>query len=192
MFQCYQCDNCGYPSIAMWRAQTNNVFEEQRDRNETGIYDAIDTAQEMKWIPQNPLGKQFDDVPEAIACAASEAFACASVGLYRAAILLSRSIVEACAKDQGITRGNLAEKIDKLAEEGLVSQLVRDQAHEIRYFGNDMAHGDFIIPVKAEEAEEVLNFLEILLNVVYQQPAKLHAMQIARQERKTLGKTRQQ
>jgi hypothetical protein len=46
-----------------------------------------------------------------------------------------------------------------------------------------MAHGDFALPVSAEDAHEVLDFLDVLIDAVYQQPAKLLAMQQMRKER---------
>ncbi len=31
-------------------------------------------------------------------------------------------------------------------------EFVKDGAHEVRYLGNDVAHGDFVDPVEIEEA----------------------------------------
>lgn len=138
--------------------------------------------------PHNP-GQGFKDVPNTIADAASEAYACYSIRSYRAAILLARSVVEAAAKDQGVTKGNLATKIYTLADKRLVSPLVAQQAHEIRHIGNEMAHGDFIQNITEEECDDVLNFMSVLLDALFQQPAKLTRHQEQRQRRKTEGRT---
>jgi hypothetical protein len=60
---------------------------------------------------------------------------------------------------------------------------VRDGAHEVRAFGNDMAHGDFIQHVTSEEADLVLAFMDEVLVEVYQSPARVARAQAARQER---------
>lgn len=195
-FAMFICDSCGYASLG--KIQYNASFEyESRRRN--GQYMSNNRAKDIvtlanrnfdslatdiEWIPESVLGKEFEDVPDVISDSASEAFACYSIRAYRAAILMSRSVVEAIAKDKGITTGNLQSKIATLENQRIISPLVKEQADEIRFFGNEMAHGDFAAPVKAEDAKEVLNFLEVLIDAVYQQPAKLLAMQEARAKRK--------
>ena len=71
-------------------------------------------------------------MPKHIGAAASEAHECQSIGAHRAAVMLARAVIEATAKDKGITKGTLFDKIEKMHEHGLVSELVRDQAHEVR------------------------------------------------------------
>ena len=54
----------------------------------------------------------FPDVPSEIAAAASEAYRGRMVAnANRAAILLARSVIEATAKDKGITKGNAARSL---------------------------------------------------------------------------------
>jgi hypothetical protein len=101
----------------------------------------------------------------------------------RAAILLARGVLEATAKDKGITSGGLFAKIDRMHQERLVRPDVRDGAHEVRAFGNDMAHGDFIQHVTPEEADLVLALMDEVLVEVYQSPARVARAQAARQER---------
>ncbi|MBM9432350.1 DUF4145 domain-containing protein [Flaviflexus equikiangi] len=112
-------------------------------------------------------------MPEHISDAASESYACYQIRSYRAAILMARSVVEAVAKDKGATTGNLYKKIDKLADDRIISPLTAETAHEIRFMGNDMAHGDFVAPVSEDECDDLLNFMSSLLAEVYQTPAKL-------------------
>jgi hypothetical protein len=147
----------------------------------------------IEWIPPAAVGRVYEDVPEHIGEAAGEAHLCESVGAHRSAVLLARAVVEATAKDQGITTGNLRGKIDELFTRGLVREIVRDQAHEIRYLGNDMAHGDFVDPVTAEESAETLVLMAEVLREVYQAPARLQAVRAARQAKKqrAIGQTGQ-
>src|SRR4051794_15501966 len=94
----------------------------------------------LRWLPQKGVGKDFDDVPESIGAAASEVHSCLSIKANRAAIALGRAVVEATAKDKGITKGNLQNKIDALAEKGLIREHTREVAHQVRLNGNEVAH----------------------------------------------------
>ncbi|MBI9114298.1 DUF4145 domain-containing protein [Sanguibacter suaedae] len=140
----------------------------------------MDAATNLEWHPSKVEGKQFPDVPEHIASAADEAYRCFSISALRAAILLGRSVVEATAKDKGIVKGTLATKINGLEAAGHIRPLIAETAHEIRFLGNDMAHGDFIEPVSDGQAADVLAFMDEVLNEVYQGPARVNARRAAR------------
>jgi hypothetical protein len=121
-------------------------------------------------------GQTFGDVPEHIAIAASEAHKCRSIGALMSAVLMARTVVEAVAKDKGVKKGSLFEKIDALGEKGVIKGFTVETAHVIRIFGNDMAHGDITLPIDREDADGVLAFMDELLNEVFQNPAKLAAL----------------
>ena len=112
--------------------------------------------------------------PKHIADPADEAFKCHSIGADRAAILLARSVIEASAKEKNVKKGNLAEKIDRLAEEGHVRLLISEVAHEIRLLGNDMAHGDFATTeITSMDAQETLDFMEDFLRELFELPTRV-------------------
>lgn len=181
----FQCDQCGHASIGMASYNNGTVSTAGQARLRMDTPDA-----DLRWLPEHVLGRRFDDVPEWIADAASEAYSCYSIRSYRAAILLARSVVEAVAKDKGIAKGNLADKIDALAEVGHIRTLIQSSAHEIRHLGNDMAHGDFVEPTTVEDAEDVLDFMSVVLAEVYQLPAQVNARQSTRQARKAAADAR--
>ena len=141
----------------------------------------------LKWFPPRAVGKDFPDVPEHIASAAREATECRSVSALRATILLARSVIEATGKDKGIAKGRLAEKIDEMYARGLIRERIKDAAHEVRYLGNDMAHGDFVDPVDEEDADLILTLMEQVLREVYQEPAQLDRARAARAAKKQGG-----
>jgi hypothetical protein len=174
---CFRCDGCQALNIAVAIGFLGNQ-------------DALVWLVKKKnkeWLPQPPRAipvKSFPDVPTEIAAAASEAHRCRSVAnANRAAILLARGVVEATAKDKGITTGSVFSKIDRMHEERLIRPDVRDGAHEVRAFGNDMAHGDFIQHVTPEEADVVLALMDEVLVEVYQSPARVARAQVAREAR---------
>jgi hypothetical protein len=114
----------------------------------------------------------------------SEAYRCRQAcNANRAAIILARSVIEATAKDKDITTGPLISKIDQLYNQRLIRPDVRDEAHEIRQFGNDMAHGDFVRDASPEEADLLLALMDAVLTDVYQSPAQVARAKAARERR---------
>lgn len=176
----YQCDGCNrfvlcyadlgsYPGV-----KPSGVFE---------VLDEI-LIQEpglLNWLPRKGESREFDDVPGEIASAASEAYECFSIGAYRAALSLSRAVVEATAKHLGIVDGKLYAKINEMVTRGHLRRHTGDVAHEIRHWGNDMAHGDFASPISHDEAEGVLELMGEVLQEVFQGPARLRRVQQLRQ-----------
>lgn len=134
--------------------------------------------------PQHVGGKAFPDVPPPIAATANEAHQCLSINASRGAVALARAVVESVAKAHGVTSGVLTKKIDKLAELGVISENMRDAAHEIRFAGNEVAHGDLVDePISCEEASEVLTLMDAILMRVYQEPAQVARVRERRRER---------
>lgn len=173
----FKCDNCGALSVATATGLNNNPLV---TRNPLAW---IDQITDQEWYPIHAVAKQFPDVPPHIGEAASEAYLCRSISAFRAAIQLARSVVEATAKEKGITQGRLVQKIDQLFDQGLIRQYVREGAHEIRHLGNDMAHGDFIDPVTSEETDLALTLMSEILDEVFQSPARVAKAQAARAAR---------
>jgi hypothetical protein len=181
---CFRCDGCGALNIAIASGLP-------------GKQDPLawlSARKNAEWTPKPPPSlprpipvKAFPDVPPEIAAAASEAYKCLNAAnAYRAAVLMARSVIEATAKDKGIRKRGLADKIDKMYEEQLIRPHVRDGAHEVRYLGNDMAHGDFVQQVRPEDAELVLTLMSEVLEDVYQSPARVAKAQAKREQREEL------
>jgi hypothetical protein len=143
----------------------------------------------ITWVPLHGVSKDFPDVPSHIASAASEAYECQSIGAHRATGALARAVVEAVAKDKGITKGQLINKIEEMEQQDLIRPHIKEAAHEVRHLGNDMAHGDFVAAVDETEAAETLELMSEILNEVYQSPAKIARRQAARQAKATAKTT---
>ncbi|WP_186810357.1 DUF4145 domain-containing protein [Cellulosimicrobium sp. TH-20] len=155
-----------YYTWAVQCAACERMLIREEQRGPEGFY-------EMRQYPSAPARwSKFEDVPPHIASAASEAAACLSIGAYRAAGAMARATIEAVAKDKGVVRGNLAQKIETLEEQHLLRRGTAESAHEVRHFGNDMAHGDFAEDTSEEEASETLEFMHEVLVEVYEFPAK--------------------
>lgn len=178
----YRCDNCMWPNAATG----GDVPEHQgRPRTEESLTAPRHDESELTWYPETASGRTFDDVPEHIAGAADEAFKCRSFHALRSTILMARSVVEATCKERGISSGPLVKKVDALEQAGHIRAHIKDAAHEIRFLGNDMAHGEFTATVMTEEADEILEFMGEILHDVFQSPAKIARRKAAREERET-------
>ena len=69
-------------------------------------------------------------------------------------------------------------------EQNFLREHIKEQAHEVRHLGNDMAHGDFVEPISTEEADEVLELMAEVLHEVFESQARLLRVRNARLARK--------
>lgn len=115
--------------------------------------------------PMRPVETEF--IPEGVAGFFEEAHNAFSISAYRAVLLLVRSVIEATAKQQGVTTGSLVQKINKLHDEGHLRRGTKDMAHALRILGNDMAHGDIDEVPTQEDANDALTIARFVLDDVY-------------------------
>jgi hypothetical protein len=173
----FSCDQCHRMSIGYQVDEYRGSAQQLEQFLKRGEIDDLD------WLPVHGQSKEFDDVPKQIAEAAGEAMLCLRIGAHRAAGALARAVVEATAKEKGVDKGNLEQEINGLFSQGHIRSHVKAAAHEIRHFGNDMAHGDFTDSVTKEEAEEVVGLMEEVLAEVFQSPAKVERRRAAREDK---------
>ncbi|WPF83715.1 DUF4145 domain-containing protein [Sanguibacter sp. 4.1] len=173
----YTCDGCERMSVVTW---TTSHDLSDRWLEDYGHNGGPQDYEDARWSPPPGHDRSLPDVPDDIARAAAEAWLCHVVGATRGACALARAVVEATAKKKQFTSGNLVAKIDALAGAGLIRDAVRGQAHEIRFIGNDVAHGDLDRDVSEEESSEVLELMGELLTEVFQAPARRERLRAAR------------
>lgn len=171
----FRCDECGYPSVALGDASWVRTGQ----KSALEILDGNNTKG-LVWLPHTKEADDFPDVPTHIANAATEATLCLSIGAYRAVGSLARAVIEATCKDKHAKGGNLQERIDALHAADHIRKHTKAQAHEVRHFGNNMAHGDFADDVDQAEGEEIIELMKEILDEVYQSPARLERRKNAR------------
>ena len=159
------CDHCGRGSLAIAGTYFDGTVTDTRHR-----FDKT-PDENFEWFPRIGASKDFPDVPEHIAKAAKEAHSAFSINAFMAAILMARTVVEATAKGKGIKTGQLYTKIDEMAKQSIIRNDTKDAAHEIRHFGNDMAHGDIEDLPDADDVKDVLALMDEVLREVFQGPA---------------------
>lgn len=184
------CDNC--QNVSVGRGSTNEAFHSKNTADLGIVNRAVSSAVasgNLEWWPKIGETPEVIDVPEAISRAAREAYSSASVGNHMAAILMARTVVEATAKNKGIRKGNLAAKIDELATQSFIRPAISEQAHEVRFAGNDMAHGDIDVEPDAADSEEILALMAEVLAEVFQGPARLERIRNKRKAQTTQADT---
>lgn len=142
-----------------------------------------------QWWPREARTREYPDVPDHIAEDASEAYVCFSVGAIKASVVMARRAVQAMAVNKGATpKKTLFAQIDELAEKEVITPSMKDVAHEIRLTGNEGAHVDAepvepLADLTSDEAEDVLAFMDTLLEHVYQVPARVERLRGKRAEK---------
>ncbi|MGR6972998.1 DUF4145 domain-containing protein [Streptomyces cynarae] len=96
---------------------------------------------------------------------------------------MARAVAEATAKEKGISANGISNKIDKLYEQNLIREHVKEAAHEVRFGGNSVAHGD-LDDLTKEETDEILGLMREILEEVFQSPARVQRRRQKRLARK--------
>ncbi|MFJ8049814.1 DUF4145 domain-containing protein [Streptomyces luteogriseus] len=180
----FQCSN--------ERCQRLSVGTVRREGRYTAPEVEMPKELSLEWEPRTIRRPEFPNVPEQIAVTASEAHACLSIEAYRGAVALARAVVEATAKDKGITRGPLVAKIDEMHQQNFIREITRQIAHEVREGGNEIAHGDLADePMPPEDAEAIVALMDEILEEVYQGPARMLALKQNRLDREQRNTAKQ-
>ena len=92
---------------------------------------------------------------------------CASVGAYRGASALLRSVLEKALTLNGYTDGNLKTRIDAAAADGVITAARQQRAHDdIRVLGNDVLHDEWR-EVKEDEYAQAHHYTQRILEDFY-------------------------
>ena len=116
-----------------------------------------------------------------------EAGQCLVAGCFLASMTMSRRVLQRCLKEHGFDQRQLADQIDAAKLNGTIPKRYHSLADEIRVFGNIGAHPDEDQAINAnrENAEQILGFLELLIEEFYVLPQKAERLRHQREETKT-------
>ena len=134
--------------------------------------------------PKSLPGKVNDLIPEPIKGDFEEALVCEAAGSYRGAAALARRTLQVICLEKGapkekrqkknpekMMKVDLSEQIDWLFTNNIITQDIRDWAHEVRYVGNDAAHPN-VTDVTSDDARDILELLQSTCEVLYVAPAR--------------------
>lgn len=86
-------------------------------------------------------------------------------------IMLSASAVDAMLKEKGYIEGSLCSRIDKAAEDHIITEGMSKWAHQIRLDANDQRHADFEAELpKEDDAKRCIDFAKALAQFMFVLP----------------------
>lgn len=119
-------------------------------------------------IPDTPT-----DIPQPIRDIFLEAVRCASIQAWNAAATMCRRAVQECVVERGGEGRDLYHQIEDLAQKRIITEQLKEWAHEVRIIGKAGAHADVPIDVTSADADDALRFTDELLNYIYVLTARL-------------------
>lgn len=151
----FQCQDCGRRFVAK--------YQEYEDRD---------------WVVAYPIPHKVvaQEIPEPIKSEFEEASLCFAVGAYRACVSMCGTALEALWRDQQVSG------LDELKGKGVISVTLYKRANEVRLWGNVAKHELIPDVVERDDAEQLLGYLEILLNEVYVEPKRLEGLAKKREQ----------
>lgn len=100
---------------------------------------------------------------------------------WDAAAVMARTAMQTALRDKNATGANLLEEINNLGTQRLLPPLMIDWSHEVRLLGNQATHPD---PqdqgVESNDANDIVEFLDYLLEYLYDLPQRIDAYRVRR------------
>jgi hypothetical protein len=165
------CSVCGEPSL----------FYRQELSLQREILE-IDLPQFNRLYPTSPRVIDFD-VPEAVGRSYDEACAAESTHLAMAAAVMVGRALEATCKHFDPRSRSIADGLQRMKAAGLLSEELYEWASELRVLRNEAAHASQS-GVDETEASEALDFLQAILEIIYEIRPKFQRFKDRRASRK--------
>ncbi len=123
--------------------------------------------------PDIKFGGDVEDISESLVLELyDEARNCMSVSSHTASVLCCRKLLMNIAVSKGAKEGlQFIKYVEYLSDNHYVPPDAKDWVDHIRKKGNEATHEISIM--KREDAEEIISFVEMILRLVYEFPAKV-------------------
>ena len=125
-------------------------------------------------------------IPDGISDDFIEALKCYNFSAYKACVVMTRRTIQKACLNLGADKNKkLWEQIKELNDDDKLHRDLSDMATEIRHLGNDGAHplSDNIDEVDVDDAKEILDFTQELLDDLYVRPQKIKVMKEKREQK---------
>lgn len=123
-------------------------------------------------IPAEKYGNDIEFLPDNVHELYEEARLCFSVNAFTSSALACRKLLMNIAVDKGAKEGlYFVNYVDYLNENNFIPPNGKDWVDEIRNLGNEATH-EISLKTK-DDAEEAINFTEMLLKFIYEYPMRL-------------------
>lgn len=127
-----------------------------------------------KQMPAPRFGESVENLPENIKLLYNEARDCMSVIAYTAAVLVCRKLLMHIAVEKGAKEGaSFKEYVGYLSDNHFVPPDSKAWVGHIRDKGNEANHE--IVLMKREEAEQLIEFISMLMKIIYDLPNRFKA-----------------
>jgi len=179
------CPHCGVYSTISIRTAYDSHHIYVCDQCDRLILLVINDKNQITDQYPKRIPKLDPSIPQDVANDYVEAIKCIDINANKASVAMCRRALQASLIQKGAKKEKLVEQIDELFNKGIITEDIKDWAHEIRLTGNIGAHPDQdgLKDVTSQDAEELIRFIEEYLNYVYIMPAKVAAKR-AKKERK--------
>lgn len=115
------------------------------------------------WLAVYPVQHKpvAEDIPEPIRSEFEEANLCFAIGAYKACISMCMTTLEATWQDKKVS------SLNELKDNGTISENLFKRADQVRRWANVVKHQLIHEVVTKEEADQLLSYLEQILDAVY-------------------------
>ena len=145
----YQCSTCGGVVLACSYSNEGSIAE---------LYPNLSTLEES--IPERAREYLRQSIE--------------SLHAPAGAVVLAASSIDAMLKNKNYKDGSLYSRIDKAAENHLITKEMALWAHEVRLEANEQRHADESSPLpKEEDAKRVIEFTKALAQLLFVLPARI-------------------
>ncbi|OLS16556.1 MAG: hypothetical protein HeimC3_53020 [Candidatus Heimdallarchaeota archaeon LC_3] len=168
-----KCDNCSKTLVIFFSYEV--ISENQAVYRIKATFPVISKMAK----PDGVSDRIWDDYVESMICL--------GVDTPKAAVVLLRRATQSLMKELGADpKKNLVNQIRDLKDSGKISQELFELAEELRLWGNFGAHpdDDLLDDVKIDEANELKNVFNMLLDFTVIQKAKVKKIQEKRKNKK--------
>lgn len=155
-FRVVKCCGCDNVSFDLETEDESNV-----EYNNEGYEEIvpIHTSYPVKENSIVPLRSW--EIPSLIQRAYTESVEALNNGSFLLASIGFRATVEALCIENGIDKGQLVTKINKLRDKGIITAADCERLHEARFMGNESAH-----QIEKPDREHVMVVLEVINNIL--------------------------
>ncbi len=135
-------------------------------------------CQEDEWRVVYPIHHKVasEEIPQPIKGEFEEASLCFAIAAYRACAAMCQRTLESLCHDQKVSG------LNQLQDKGIISSALFDRATEIRLWAGIIKHKPIAESVLKEDAEQLLTYLDLILNHVYVEPIRLERLKQKREE----------
>jgi hypothetical protein len=130
------------------------------------------TTTDLRMEAPLPREGAAPELPDNVRISFAEAIGALNGGLWRSAVIMSRSAIQAAVRGHGATGTTLAAEIKDLAVRNVVPQPIADWANEIRTAGNPVAHPEDEV-ISEHDAEEIIALADSLFDYLYVIPREV-------------------